>query len=130
MINEDAPTMSAGTGGFSGSAAASGPVAGYDPMLGQKKVKKRKYKPKGHVVTNVGIGEAKHYQKDSSVIPYLIHFDGIDSYVLYGKSPSEIKIELRKIYRPEVHKKIEITRLYPNQVIKFYWDKRQKALHV
>ena len=42
MINEDAPTMSAGTGGFSGSAAASGPVAGYDPMLGQKKVKKRK----------------------------------------------------------------------------------------
>ena len=130
MLNEDAPTMSAGTGGFSGSAAASGPVAGYDPMLGQKKVKKRKYKPKGHVVTNVGIGEAKHYQKDSSVIPYLIHFDGIDSYVLYGKSPSEIKIELRKIYRPEVHKKIKITRLYPNQVIKFYWDKRQKALHV
>ena len=130
MINEDAPTMSAGTGGFSGSTAASGPVAGYDPMLGQKKVKKRKYKPKGHVVTNVGIGEAKHYQKDSSVIPYLIHFDGIDSYVLYGKSPSEIKIELRKIYRPEVHKKIKITRLYPNQVIKFYWDKRQKALHV
>ena len=105
-------------------------MAGYDPMLGQKKVKKRKYKPKGHVVTNVGIGEAKHYQKDSSVIPYLIHFDGIDSYVLYGKSPSEIKIELRKIYRPEVHKKIKITRLYPNQVIKFYWDKRQKALHV
>ena len=129
MINEE-PTMSAGNGGFSGSAAASGPVAGYDPMLGQKKVKKRKYKPKGHVVTNVGIGEAKHYQKDSSVIPYLIHFDGIDSYVLYGKSPSEIKIELRKIYRPEVHKKIKITRLYPNQVIKFYWDKRQKALHV
>ena len=79
---------------------------------------------------NVGLGEAKHYQKDSSVIPYLIHFDGIDSYVLYGKSPSEIKIELRKIYRPEVHKKIKITRLYPNQVIKFYWDKRQKALHV
>ena len=58
MINEDAPTMSAGTGGFSGSAAATGPVAGFDPMLGKgKKVKKRKYKPKGHVVTNVGIGE-------------------------------------------------------------------------
>ena len=131
MINEDAPTMSAGNGGFSGSAAASGPVAGYDPMLGGKKVKKRKYKPKGHVVTNVGIGEeASHYQKDSSIIPYLIHFDGIDSYVLYGKSPSEIKIQLRKIYRPEVHNKIKITRLYPNQVIKFYWDKRQTALGV
>ncbi|AJK27609.1 hypothetical protein PTIM40_191 [Cyanophage P-TIM40] len=122
--------MSAGNGGFSGSAAATGPVAGFDPMLGGKKVKKRKYKPKGHVITNVGIGEASHYQKDSSIIPYLIHFDGIDSYVLYGKSPSEIKIQLRKIYRPEVHNKIKITRLYPNQVIKFYWDKRQKALGV
>ena len=49
MINEDAPTMSAGTGGFSGSANASGPVAGYDPMLGSNKEKfivKRKTKVK------------------------------------------------------------------------------------
>ena len=34
MINEDAPTMSAGTGGFSGSSAANGPVAGFDSMMG------------------------------------------------------------------------------------------------
>ena len=49
MINEDAPTMSAGTGGFSGSANASGPVAGFDPMLGSNKEKKpnlTKKKPK------------------------------------------------------------------------------------
>ena len=44
MINEDAPTMSAGNGGFSGSAAATGPVAGFDPILGDnKKPKKRKF---------------------------------------------------------------------------------------
>lgn len=43
-MNEDAPTMSVGTGGFSGSAAATGPVAGFDPLLGsKKKVKKRKF---------------------------------------------------------------------------------------
>ena len=30
---EDAPTMSVGTGGFSGSADEKGPVAGYDPLL-------------------------------------------------------------------------------------------------
>jgi len=51
VINEDAPTMSAGTGGFSGSANASGPVAGFDPMLGSNnekkpKLTKRKYKRK------------------------------------------------------------------------------------
>ena len=31
-IREEAPTMSSGTGGFTGSASASGPVAGYDKV--------------------------------------------------------------------------------------------------
>ena len=101
MINEDAPTMSAGTGGFSGSAAATGPVAGFDPMLGKgKKVKKRKYKPKGHVVTNVGIGESMSY------FPYRVQYDDSQDYILYGKSEAEIKIELRKAYRPEMFKRL------------------------
>jgi Major capsid protein Gp23 len=33
MLSETAPAMAAGTGGYSGSAAASGPVAGFDPIL-------------------------------------------------------------------------------------------------
>ena len=123
MINEDAPTMSAGTGGFSGSAAATGPVAGFDPMLGKgKKVKKRKYKPKGHVVTNVGIGESMSY------FPYRVQYDDSQDYILYGKSEAEIKIELRKAYRPEMFKKITVPRLYPNEVVKFYYNKRMAAL--
>jgi len=125
-MNEDAPTMSVGTGGFSGSAAATGPVAGFDPLLG-KKVKKRKYKPKGHVITNVGIGES-YDNKEAGALPFLVSYDGQELFVLYGRSPSEVMIELRKMYRPESHKKLKVTRLYPNQVIKFYWDKRQKAL--
>ena len=32
-MNEDAPTMAVGTGGFSGSADEKGPVAGYDPLM-------------------------------------------------------------------------------------------------
>ena len=32
-LTEASPTNSAGTGGFSGSAAAAGPVAGFDPVL-------------------------------------------------------------------------------------------------
>lgn len=32
-VNEDAPTMSVGTGGFTAAADAKGPVAGYDPLL-------------------------------------------------------------------------------------------------
>jgi hypothetical protein len=33
ILNETAPTNSAGTGGFGGSATATGPVAGFDPIL-------------------------------------------------------------------------------------------------
>ena len=123
MINEDAPTMSAGNGGFSGSAAAAGPVAGFDPILGGSgKVKKRKYKRK-----EVKEDAADRYGK-SNYLPFLVSYDGAEQYVLYGKSPAEIKIQLRKIYRPENHSKIKVKRLYPNEVIQWYWKKRQRAL--
>ena len=123
MINEDAPTMSAGNGGFSGSAAATGPVAGFDPILGgTKKVKRRKYKRK-----EVKEDASDRYGK-SNYLPFLVSYDGAEQYVLYGKSPAEIKIQLRKIYRPENHSKIKVKRLYPNEVIQWYWKKRQQAL--
>ena len=123
MINEDAPTMSAGNGGFSGSAAATGPVAGFDPILGGSgKVKKSKYKRK-----DVKEDAADRYGK-SNYLPFLVSYDGAEQYVLYGKSPAEIKIQLRKIYRPENHSKIKVKRLYPNEVIQWYWKKRQRAL--
>ena len=123
-MNEDAPTMSVGTGGFSGSSAATGPVAGFDPLLGQNKVKRRKYGTKKKEVKE---DAADRYGK-SNYLPFLVCYDGAEQYVLYGKSPAEIKIQLRKIYRPENHKKIRVKRLYPNEVIKFYWNKRQAAL--
>ena len=123
MINEDAPTMSAGNGGFSGSAAATGPVAGFDPILGGSgKVKKRKYKRK-----QVKEDAADRYGK-SNYMPFLVSYDLAEQYVFYRKSPAEIKIQLRKIYRPENHSKIKVKRLYPNEVIQWYWKKRQHAL--
>ena len=134
MINEDAPTMSAGTGGFSGSANASGPVAGFDPMLGsnsEKKPrlkKKRKYKSKCNEGLVVGHVTPKSEKENDRYLPFKVCYDGAQEYVLYGKSEAAIKIQLRKIYRPENHKKIYVKRLYPNQVIKFYYDLRMKAL--
>ena len=126
-MNEDAPTMSVGNGGFTGSAAPTGPNAGFDPLM-IAKVKRRKYKPKGHVIKNIGIGEA--VEDKGGFLPFKISYDGAESYVLYSKSEAKLKIELRKMYRPENFKKISVKRLYPNEVIKFYWDKRQAALRV
>ena len=196
MINEDAPTMSAGNGGFTGSAAATGPNAGFDPLLGSKKVKRRKYGTKkikeepevywssealdqldqinerlggkgyskkatggggdwedsdrgegnkakrragqkvkvksptyiAHVKNkNVKEGREERSGKDN-YLPFKVCYDDAEPYVLYGRSVAEIKIQLRKIYRPEMHKKIYVKRLYPNEVIKMYYDLRMKAL--
>ena len=254
MINEDAPTMSAGNGGFTGSAAATGPNAGFDPLLGGKKVKKRKYGTKKNVKEEVvdeakvdkgrsdygkatirnwrhsgpstvepamfdpenkrgktidkrreehkarrGVKGAKvtTYKKEEvelderlggkgyskkatggggdwedsdrgegnkakrragqkvkvksptyiahvknknvkegreersgkdNYLPFKVCYDDAEPYVLYGRSVAEIKIQLRKIYRPEMHKKIYVKRLYPNEVIKMYYDLRMRAL--
>lgn len=39
--NEEAPAMSSGTGGFSSSAPAAGPVAGYDPVGFKQRIKRK-----------------------------------------------------------------------------------------
>ncbi len=120
MINEDAPTNSVGTG-----AETALPPSHEPPgitRLTKRKVKKRKFeKSVGEMLTTE--------QVDKNYLPFRVSFeDGQTDFILYGKSESQIKIELRKIYRPEMAKKFKVTRLYPNQVIKFYWDKRQQAL--
>lgn len=120
MINEDAPTNSVGTG-----AETSLPPSSEPPgltRLTRRKVKKRKFeKSVDQMLTTE--------QVDKNYLPFRVAFDdGQTDFILYGKSESQIKIELRKIYRPEMAKKFKVTRLYPTQVIKFYWDKRQQAL--
>ena len=48
---KESPTMSVGAGGYTGAADASGPVAGYDPVLGKvdRRKKKQKNYPKEYV---------------------------------------------------------------------------------
>ena len=48
---KESPTMSVGAGGYTGSADAKGPVAGYDPVLGkvERRNKKQKNYPKEYV---------------------------------------------------------------------------------
>ena len=123
-MNEDAPTMSVGTGGLTGDAAPTGPVAGYDPLLTNKKPKKRRR----YAMSQRDMLKTEQSQRDSAYLPFLISYDGAEQYVLYSKSEAALKIELRKIYRPENFKKLAVKRLYPNDVIKFYWKKRQQAL--
>ena len=66
-------------------------------------------------------------------LPFKVRCDsptcpGCMEFIYYGKSPAEVKIELRKIYRPEKLNHLTITRVYPPDVLKFYWQKRQQAM--
>ena len=51
LREEAGPTMSVGDGGYTGKANASGPVAGYDPVIGKidRRTKKQKNYPKLYV---------------------------------------------------------------------------------
>ena len=51
LREETGPTMSVGAGGYTGAANASGPVAGYDPVIGtiDRRNKKQKNYPKKYV---------------------------------------------------------------------------------
>ncbi len=53
---QESPTMSAGAGGFTSAAAATGPVAGYDPVLNV--IDRRKKKKK---VIGLGPGSRKRW---------------------------------------------------------------------
>ena len=143
-IAEDAPTMSAGSSpaGFSGDAEAEGPVAGLDQPLGGtqkmatgkgvKKTLKYKCKKTKDGVNQMSCPPGVEPFKEAYDPKYLSFRvcidDGNIEFIYYGKSPADVKIQLRKIYRPEQLKKVKIERLLPGDVMKFYWNKRQAVM--
>jgi hypothetical protein len=50
-LTEDSPTMSAGTGGFTGAADPKGPVAGFDPVM-KNKIRRRLSSPPSLPLSN------------------------------------------------------------------------------
>lgn len=134
---EGAPTMNTGTAngaaGFSAGADENGPTAGLDAPLGGTakqpkgkggKVKKRKFKCRK---ADDGIHQVCEGKSDPRHLAFKVELDDID-FIFYGKSPADVKIALRKIYRPERLKSMKITRVLPGEVLKYYWDKRQGAM--
>ena len=122
-----------GAAGFSAGADENGPTAGLDAPLGGTakqpkgkggKVKKRKFKCRK---ADDGIHQVCEGKSDPRHLAFKVELDDID-FIFYGKSPADVKIALRKIYRPERLKSMKITRVLPGEVLKYYWDKRQGAM--
>ena len=135
FVHEDAPTMSTGSGadgaGFSQDADENGPTAGMDQPLGgtMKKMKgkggltKKKAKCKK---SPDGINKVCE-STEARYLSFLVQMEDVE-FIFQGKSPADVKIRLRKIYRPEKLKGVKITRMLPAQVMHYYWEKRQASM--
>ncbi|AMO42974.1 major head protein [Cyanophage S-RIM50] len=112
----------AGTGGFSGSADAAGPNAGYDPVMKfRKKLKKKK-----ETVTNVGLGEAT--EQRSALLQYKVTIPELGDTVIYASSGAELARKLRMIVAPQHRADIKLERIMPAEAGKFFMDKRTKHM--
>ncbi len=113
--------MTAGTGGFSGSAAATGPNAGYDPVLNfKKKVQKRKKK--------VQKESRENPTTPSRLFQYKVNVPGIGDTIIFANSPAELKMKLRLMIMPQYRNDISIERILPANAARFFMDKRMKAM--
>ena len=111
--------MTAGTGGFSGSAAATGPNAGYDPVIKfRKKIKKKKIQKESR----------ENPTAPSKLYQYKVTIPTVGETIIYANSPAELKMKLRMSIMPQYRNDISIERILPAMAGKFFYDKRMKHM--
>lgn len=139
-IRKDMTVMTAGTGGFSGSAAATGPVAGFDPVLDFRKRAARKIKDtpyaqeykskrkKSKRNTSVTTFEEAQPVQETALFQYKVKIPEIGETIIFASSLGELQMKLRLLINPKYRGEIDIERYTPSASGKFYMDKRGKAL--
>ena len=133
-MNEE--MMTAGTGGFSGSATATGPNAGFDPVL---RMRAKRKELKGLVAPGNKLSDGKKKVKESvtavnklapksHLFQYKVSLPEIGSTIVYASNPAELRQKLRLLINYRYRGDITIERILPGDAGKFFMDKRQKHL--
>ncbi|QIN97275.1 hypothetical protein [Synechococcus phage S-H25] len=106
----------AGTGGFGGNADATGPNAGYDPVMKfRKKIQKKK--------------EIKEEVAERSrLFQYKVTIPEVGETVIYAASPAELSRKLRMVIAPQHRAGIKLERIMPGEAGQFFMDKRMKHM--
>ena len=121
--------MTAGTGGFSGSAAATGPNAGYDPVLNFRKKLKKSKEDKKLVMPGNKLGESRENPSmPSRLLQYKVSIPEVGETVIYASSPAELAQKMRLLINPRYRGDVKIERIMPGEAAKFFMDKRMKHL--
>ena len=121
--------MTAGTGGFSGSAPATGPNAGYDPVMNFRKKLKKTKADKKLVMPGNKLGESRENPSmPSRLLQYKVSIPEVGETVIYASSPAELAQKMRLLINPRYRGDVKIERIMPGEAAKFFMDKRMKHL--
>jgi|TARA_B100000427_G_C15440454_1_gene564920 hypothetical protein len=133
-MNEE--MMTAGTGGFSGSATATGPNAGFDPVMRMRAKRKdlKKLVAPGNKLSDgkkkvkESVTAVNKLAPKSSLFQYKVSLPEIGSTIVYASNPAELRQKLRLLINYRYRGDISIERILPGDAGKFFMDKRQKHL--
>ena len=131
-MNEEMMTTGStpGAAGFSGKAAATGPTAGFDPILKfRKKVQKRKKKIKedNEIDRPITVNRVNPAPR-SRLLQYKCNLPGVGETVVYANSPAELSQKLRLLINPRYRGDIKIERILPAEAGKFFMNKRNSHM--
>jgi len=118
--------MTAGTGGFGGDAAATGPNAGYDPVM---KFRKKLKDKKKEVAPGNKLSESRENPTmPSRLFQYKVTIPEVGETVIYANSPAELAQKMRLLINPRYRGDVKIERIMPGEAGKFFMDKRMKHM--
>jgi hypothetical protein len=118
--------MTAGTGGFGGDAAATGPNAGYDPVM---KFRKKLKDKKKEVAPGNKLGESRENPTmPSRLFQYKVSIPEVGETIIYANSSAELMQKMRLLVNYRYRGDIKIERIMPGQAGKFFMDKRMKHM--
>ena len=115
--------------GFTGGDTATGPTAGYDPVMKFRKKLKKSKDDKKLVMPGNKLGESRENPSfPSRLFQYKVNIPEVGETIIFASSPAELRQKLRLLINPRYRGDINIERIMPGEAGKFFMDKRQKAL--
>lgn len=128
------------TTGFTGGDAATGPAAGYDPVMKFRRSVKDKKKKKEmgyHVMPDGTMMPGKVHEdrqrpeleyRTSRLFQYKVAIPTVGETILYANSPAELMQKLRLLINPRLRSEISIERIMPVAAAQFFMNKRMKHM--
>ena len=122
------------TTGFTGGDTATGPTAGFDPVMrmrAKRKALKGLVAPGNKLKAgNKTVKESKvdRYAPKSHLFQYKVSLPEVGETIVYASNPAELRMKLRLLINYRYRGDIKIERIMPGNAAKFFMDKRVKHM--